>query len=228
MELIKNPSVEKVIRIKNDLFEENTYIYKINDGRCLLIDPGFDAEKVQTMLLNASLAPVAIICTHGHFDHIASVKHFQTLYGCPFYIHDGDSKLMKQSNFHLKIFNIDQRIEVPVPDIFIKEDTVLEAGSESVEFIHTPGHTPGSCLVKIGNSVFSGDTIYKNKVDYTNLPGMNQQHLLQSVLKIWNTIPDDAIIYPGHGASDLFKNIKLNNHKLRTFIGLNTANSNVH
>ncbi len=94
---------------------------------------------------------------------------------------------------------------MPVPDNFIDDQTTLDAGNETVEFIHTPGHTPGSCLIIIGNNVFSGDTIYKNKVDYTNLPGMKQGQLIQSVLKLWNTVSGDTMFYPGHGASELFK-----------------------
>lgn len=211
---------DKITRIRNSVFDENTYIYTLTENKCLVIDPGFDTEKITTTLSELSLTPLAVLCTHGHFDHIAGAKHLQTVYACPVYLHAADLKIMKQSNFFLKVFNTDLTIEVPIPDVLINEETAFVFNNEVVTFIPAPGHTPGGCLIQLGSSYFTGDTIYKNKIDHYNLPGLNKPILIETVSRLWNTIPDSAVLYPGHGEADEFKNIKANNVELRKFIGV--------
>ncbi len=209
-----------IVRIVNSLFKENTYVYLLQNRQCLVIDPGFDFEKIDAFLKDESLQPLAVLCTHAHFDHIASAKQFQTQYGCKVYMHQADMRILKQNNFFLKVFNTDLTIEIPVPDVLISTDEIFEFADEPIQFIHAPGHTPGGCLIKIGTNYFTGDTIYRNKIDHYNLPGLNKPQLKQTVLALWNTLEQEALMFPGHDDFDTFENIKLHNYELRKFVGI--------
>lgn len=210
---------ERIYKIKNKILYSNTYICPTHNGReCILIDPGSDYESIDNKIMELGLKPIGIFCTHGHFDHIASVKKFQKKYNCKFYLHELDLKIAQSSNFLLRIFKIKLFIDIPIPDIFIKKDKTFAIGKNIINVFHTPGHTPGSCTIQFNNSIFPGDLVYFNSIELVNLPGEDKNLLKESIIKIWDLFPYTHFLYPGHGRSGLFGDMKRNNIKIRNFL----------
>jgi glyoxylase-like metal-dependent hydrolase (beta-lactamase superfamily II) len=207
--------------VPNGSFSSNCYIGKTDaPGECIVIDPGLDGNLVNTRLHQLKLRPRWIFCTHGHFDHCGSAAQLQRTYDAPVFMHAADEKTMKASNFMLMALHLPDRIEMPKVN-FITDGFAVEAGA-TLRFLATPGHTPGSCLIRWGKAIFSGDTLYARGVGLSGLPGEDHKRLRQSILKYWDGLPGDCMLYPGHGRIALLENVHTGNIELRTFLGLNT------
>lgn len=216
MELINN----NLYLYKNKIFPSNTYFYLTGNGNnCILIDPGLDNDILLQSAENIGLIPIAIIATHGHFDHIGSAYYFQQKYQAPFYLHSLDLKLVKAANFFLKVAKIDYQISTPFPDNLLTEHkTELPIDGVDVLIQHSPGHSVGSCVIQIKDYLFSGDTLYKKGMGFNNFPGENKEQLKSSIHQVLDNFSDDLLVLPGHGESEYLKNIKLNNVELVNFL----------
>ncbi len=217
MELIK----ESIFLIRNkNFFSSNTYILK-NKGNdeCIIIDPGFDTDIIDNEIQENNLKPIAIVSTHGHFDHIVSVAFLKNKYCIPFYLHEKDIKISQSANFFLKVAQLDYKIETPKPDFLFKgEYDCLSLNGIEMEIYNFPGHSPGSCILKIDNNLFSGDILYKNGLGAGSIPKENPEQLKRSILKIFNIFNNDNLVLPGHGASEYVGVIKKNNLELMNFL----------
>lgn len=224
MELIK----ENIYLIRNKkIFSSNTYIFKnkVND-ECIIIDPGFDLELIEKGIQEHKLKPVAVVSTHGHFDHIGSAAFFKNKYCIPFYLHEGDMKISQSANFYLKVAQLNHKIETPTPDFLFKGDlNRVTINGIDLEVYNLPGHSPGSCIVKIENNLFSGDILYKNGLGAGSVPKENTALLKQSILKIFDIFVDEDLVLPGHGASEYIGAIKNNNTDLKNFLFENNENN---
>ena len=88
-----------VIRVRNSTFASNTYLYRVGTaGACAIIDPGLDQDRIEEQLAAHGLTPRAVLCTHGHFDHVGCAHHFQQTYRIPVYLHRADAALVKSAN----------------------------------------------------------------------------------------------------------------------------------
>lgn len=178
-----------------------------------------DQFAIDRLIEENRLIPTDILATHGHFDHIGSVAFFQKKYGARFHIHELDKKPLSSVNFYLKIVKIEGRIEVPVPDTWWKsEKEEIELGNFRFDVFNFPGHTNGSCVLKIGNSLFSGDTLYAKGVGINHFPGYDNIKLRTSVTRIFEMFDEDLMVYPGHGGSDTLGNIEAKNVELKKFL----------
>ena len=204
--------------VSNDIFPSNTYIFPFGDKECVLIDPGLDQNAIDKVLLQLNLRPTHILATHGHFDHVGSVSYFQKKYGAPFYIHRFDLKLLQSVNFFLKIMKIERMVDVPVPEYFLEDDTILNFGGNSLYVRNLPGHTPGSCVFAIDKCLFTGDILYAKGVGYNPFPGQDKKKLQSAVKEIFCCFNDELIIYPGHGSADNLGNIRSTNIELKKFL----------
>ena len=202
------------------IFSSNTYIFKnkVNE-ECIIIDPGFDEELIDKDIQQNNLRPIAVISTHGHFDHIGSVAFFKNKYNIPFYLHEADMKISQSANFYLKVAQLDHKIETPKPDFLFKgEHDHLILNGIDIEIYNLPGHSPGSCIIKIENNLFSGDIFYKNGLGAGSIPKENSELLKRSILKIFQIFFDEDLVLPGHGASEYLGAIKNNNAELKKFL----------
>ena len=205
--------------ICNGEFSTNAYICSTGTGNeCFLIDPGLDGELISKKLNELKMVPKQIFCTHGHFDHIGSVKKFEDEYGIKSYINRLDVKVAKQSNFLLTAFRMKQRIVVPEFAELMDDGDLVTINGVQLQFIACPGHTDGSCALLVGDVLFSGDTLYSRAVGLSKLPGENKTKLKASIELLLETIGDHVMVLPGHGPPSLMGTIKCDNIKLREFL----------
>ncbi|MFZ4590391.1 MAG: MBL fold metallo-hydrolase [Ignavibacteria bacterium] len=207
-------------RVTNDLYSSNTYFIcnEINNN-CIIIDPGLNEIIIEKRLIDLDLRPIAIIATHGHFDHIGGVSYFKEKYSIPFYLHQNDYKLMKSSNFFLKLSKINKVIKIGEPDCLINENRFrLELSEFELEIINFQGHTDGSCVIKYKDNLFTGDTVFKKGLYINRLPGENTQKLKESITRIFEEYKPSDMCYPGHGSEASIEYIKSNNKELINFL----------
>lgn len=208
-----------VTTVTGGSFSSNCHICTTGTpGECILVDPGLDGALIDAKLQDMSLTPRYVFCTHGHFDHFGSAAFFQKKYAIPVYVHEADQKIMLSSNFLLMVLKIPDRVAMPEATFISGGDFSMDIAGRCLRYIETPGHTPGSCLVEFGDVVFSGDTLYARGVGLSNLPGEDHGLLQASIMRIWDAIPDGSTIYPGHGRSASFGDIKQNNTALLGFL----------
>ncbi len=210
-----------IVIIKNlKVFPSNTYILKnqVNID-CIIIDPGFDEELIETEITKHHLNPIAILATHGHFDHVASVEYFKNKYAIPFYLHIKDERICHSINFYLKIARINLTVKTPKPDFLLHtKEQKISIKSFNLNFYNFPGHSDGSCVIQSENLLFTGDILYKNGLGAGSIPRENPVQLRESILAIYNKFPNDSIILPGHGPSEYLGRIKNNNKELQNFL----------
>lgn len=209
-----------LFKVRNEIFSSNSYILKEKHSDfCLLIDPGLDTQAIDKKLTDLNLKPIAILATHGHFDHIGSVSFFKNKFKIPFYIHEADSKILQSANFYLKIARIDHKIETPKPDVLFKEKKeTINIGSIELCIYNFPGHSSGSCIIQHDKYLFTGDIMYKKGLGFNNFPGEDKAKLKRSIQAVFETFSDDSLVLPGHGDSEYLMNIKNNNQDLINFL----------
>ncbi len=214
-------STEVVHRVKNRFFPSNTYLLgKEGANACIIIDPGVDFERIQQAIQDLVLEPIAILCTHGHFDHLGCIAPLKKAFGnLPYALHEKDFKLAKAANFFGKLAKINVWIEYVKPDLlFNGQKGELNFGAFDLRFENFPGHSDGSCILVIGNSIFGGDLIYSKGVGFNNFPGENKVELKQSILRLLSGYEPQSMIYPGHGESATLAQIQENNQELNEFL----------
>ncbi len=182
-------------------FQVNCYILSMGDNRqAIIIDPGGQKNKIKEALDKHKLRPAFIINTHGHIDHIGLDDEFAV----PIYIHRAEVPMLGNSGLNLSDFlNVPYSVKSPIKVLDDKSKIVLD--EIELEVIHTPGHTKGGiCLLlkkPVNNILFSGDTLFYESVGRTDFAGASATILMKSIKEKLLLLPDDTVIYPGHGRS---------------------------
>jgi hydroxyacylglutathione hydrolase len=183
----------------NGPLRQNCYIVANDGGEALIVDPGSDGGVIAGILEENGWRALAIINTHGHFDHIGAVADLMERLNAPFYLHGGDIDMLRRANLYALVFGSRQPISVPEISVDLKnESTPVMIGDFSVEWIETPGHTPGGVCYIIEECLFSGDTILPGKMSQMKLPGANDEELAHSLRKL-DDLSRDLLMHPGHG-----------------------------
>lgn len=182
------------------MLQTNCYIVEDDQSRALIVDPGAKAEKVIAFLEKEHITPVAIVLTHGHFDHIGAVDALYQQYHIPIYMHHDDYELVSQPS---KQSRATHRIHISSPITFVKEGKQTLHGFE-VEFIHAPGHTEGCMMMIYKGQLFSGDVLFLEDIGRTDLDTSNPSKMKQT-LRIIATLDPDLVVYPGHEESTTLK-----------------------
>lgn len=185
----------------NGRWKQNCYIACSEEGDAVVIDPGSQGDELIALIDKNQWKICAILNTHGHFDHIGAVAALQERYSAPFYLHHADEKLMQRANLYRMVFEAHDPVKIPIMSQDISMlPREFGAGPFNVEWIATPGHTEGSVCLKIEDKLFSGDTLMRNAIGRTDLPGGNREQLIASVRKM-SSLPGDTVVYGGHGES---------------------------
>jgi glyoxylase-like metal-dependent hydrolase (beta-lactamase superfamily II) len=179
--------------------QSNSYLLADEVTReAALFDPGMESESVADILARERLIVTAIINTHGHFDHVFGNAYFKAKTGAPLLMHRADLDLVKRLEEQSLYFGF-RATPSPPPDRFLEEGDEVRVGGIRLRVLHTPGHSAGGiCLVTDGTA-FVGDTLFAGSIGRTDLPGGSAETLLTSIREKLLTLPDDTVIYPGHG-----------------------------
>jgi len=189
--------------------QTNAYIfYNAASRRCLVIDPGAEAEKIAALLSREKLQPLAVVLTHGHADHVGAVTALTSRFHIPVWVHEADDDLMRgpANREFAAMFGVELP---PAAGRLLAAGETLDLDGLALRVIHSPGHTPGSILLYGEGLLFSGDTLFKEDVGRTDLPGGDEAALRRSLDGI-KTLPPRTVILPGHGPSSVLE------HELRS------------
>lgn len=181
--------------------ETNCYIIADEKSKiAAIIDPGENAKQIINAVNEAELKVKYIFLTHGHSDHIAALKEIKEATGAKIVIHELDAHMLTSSESNLS-FLLGERFTQPSADIKLKGSEEFRLGDLFLEIIHTPGHTPGGISIKVGNVVFTGDTLFAGSIGRTDFPGGSFDMLISSIKEKLLKLDDDTKIFPGHGES---------------------------
>lgn len=182
--------------------QTNCY-FAINDDtkEVLIIDPGASAKQLAEKVKEQGLKPVAILLTHGHFDHILAAEAIRDRYQIPIYACQKEEKTLQDPKINLTAYHMDSY--TLKADVYLTDLQAVELAGFSVQMIETPGHTAGSCCyyLKDEGVLFSGDTVFCGSVGRTDFPEGSTAAIVESLHRLLDALPDDTEVYPGHDAS---------------------------
>ena len=196
-------SLMKIDRLILGAYQTNCYILRDSEAAkdCLIIDAGLEADELVDFLAEHELNPVAVVLTHGHADHIAGVAALRESFpDIKVYIHKLDAKLLADTKSNLSAL-AGQPFSVEPADFSLEEDDVIEQAGIKLRVLHTPGHTAGGiCLYSEQEGiVFTNDTLFADSIGRTDFPDGSMVQLVKNIKEKLLTLPDETIVYPGHG-----------------------------
>lgn len=166
----------------------------------VIIDPGDDAEYILNRVKDLEIKPLFILATHGHFDHVLAALELKTALKIPFLANKKDLFLLERAVSSAKFFTGEKDALKPLVDEFIKENDIISFGKKGeLKVIDSPGHSPGGVVFKSRGVIFSGDTLFRNGMGTTEYSYCSQSDLLSSIKNKLFKLPDEIIVYPGHG-----------------------------
>lgn len=191
--------------------ETNCYILMCEyTHETVIIDPGLDNGSIIRQITAMDGQVKYILLTHGHFDHCCGVQNLVDTYSVPILMHCDDVPYVSGAKTHALIYGISIP-NVPLPNCFINDGDLVEVGNISLKTIHTPGHTPGCVCFYTQGYLFSGDTLFNASIGRTDLPGGNFKKIISGIKNKLFLLPDDTIVYPGHGEKTTIGDEKMSN-----------------
>jgi len=196
-------------------YQTNCYILRESKAAedCLIIDTGLQADELVDFLQRHNLDPIAVVLTHGHVDHVTGLAELRSRFpNIKVCIHKLDAGMLTGEKDNLSsiagvLFSPEHA------DFTIEEGDVIEQANIKLAVLHTPGHTPGGiCLYsKDDGIIFTGDTLFADSIGRTDFPGGNGTQLIKSIKQKLCTLPDETIVYPGHGPQTTMEQEKAHN-----------------
>jgi len=203
----------------NNDMGQNIYLYYDEaSSEGVLIDSGCNKEDrytIESIIRENNITIKAILLTHGHYDHIIGVDELRKLTSATIYCHKAEKQMLENPDLNLSVrFGIEAQV---MPDQLLSDEDKFRFGNTTLKVIHTPGHTPGGvCFYDEGNrNLFSGDTLFDDSIGRTDLPSGDHALLVNSINTKLMSLPDDTIVYSGHGAKTTIGKEKKSNQFLK-------------
>ena len=170
-----------------------------NEALAVVIDPGADHEAIQSLLRQEELQLGAIVCTHGHYDHIGAIEELAKQRQAPVFIHPLDAPMLSDAFANLSATFDQQPQSLSIDWQPARAGTDIRVGGVDLRVLDTPGHTPGGISLVVEGAVFCGDALFAGSIGRTDLPGGDYATLIASIKENLFALPDETIVYPGHG-----------------------------
>lgn len=202
----------KIGRIQLGMYQTNCYfLYREGESDAIVIDPADSGDYIYNAMTGKGFNPVAILLTHGHFDHIYGVSELKDKARCKVYAFEAEAELL--NNPHTNCSNSVGRPAIVVPDYLFRDGETCELAGMTFKVIHTPGHTEGSCCFYFEEAgiLVAGDTLFCESIGRSDLPTGSTRKLINSIKEKLCVLPDNTRVYPGHGGSTTIINEKENN-----------------
>jgi hydroxyacylglutathione hydrolase len=205
-------------------FSENTYLVFDETGEGVVIDPGcYEKSEKDTLaqfIENNNLKIKYLLNTHCHIDHVLGNEFVKERYKVPFLIHKNDEPVLRSVKAYAPSYGFNVYHEI-LPDGYLAEGDSVSFGNITLDVLFLPGHAPGHIgfYHKDSASLLSGDVLFEQSIGRTDLPGGDFNTLIKSIHQQIFTLPDDVIVYPGHGNTTTVGEEKISN----PFCGLNIS-----
>jgi hydroxyacylglutathione hydrolase len=204
--------VEKVV---TGALQENCYVVGCAEThQAAVIDPGDDGEKILTLAAAQGLTITQILLTHAHFDHLGAVAGLQRATGAPVALHKGEKFNYKGLAVQAIMFGIATPESFKVAT-WLQGGEKIRIGSLELQVLSTPGHSPGGVCFYGHGQLFSGDVLFKNSIGRADLLGGDVKKLMNSIRSSLLVLPDETLVYPGHGSATTIGDEKKYNPFLR-------------
>lgn len=180
----------------------------------VVIDPGDEPDRILMALAEAELKVAYLIDTHGHFDHVGANKKMKEVTGAVLAIHPDDAPMLSELSRSAATFGLAAE-NSPEPDMLLNDGDKITFGTITLTVIHTPGHSRGGICLYTKGHLFAGDTLFAGSIGRTDLPGGDYDTLIASIKNKLLNLPEDTVVYTGHGPETTLMNEKRMNPFLR-------------
>lgn len=182
----------------------------------LIIDPGDEEEVILKTVRQMGLSISLIVVTHVHIDHIGALSQVKNTTKAGFALHEAEKNYFSAGlNRMLTSFGLESSESPPQPDRLLKDGDLIEVGDLQFKVLHTPGHSPGGICLYGHGMVLTGDTLFNFGIGRTDFPGGNYKQIIKSINNKLLVLPDETIVYPGHGPSSTIGKERKGNPFLR-------------
>ncbi len=196
-----------MLKVKSFVFspiQENTYLLYNEFNECLIIDPGCyfpeEQDELKAFITQSNLKPWMLLNTHCHLDHVFGNKFVAETYGLTLQLHEKEQLLLDYAPTSGLMYNM------PFDNyageyIYLKESDMVKLGEDELKVIEAPGHSPGHICFYCAkqNFIISGDVLFNRSIGRTDLPGGNHETLLKNIREKLFVLPDETVVYSGHG-----------------------------
>ncbi len=197
------------------MLETNCYLVYDDDSlEGVVVDPGDEAAYIQNRIQELGLKVQAVWNTHTHGDHIGANREIVETYKVPLYVHQAEAEWLEDPERNLSM-RIGFPITSPSADCFFEPGAPLELLGHSWTILHTDGHSPGGVSLAADGIVLTGDALFAGSIGRTDLPGGDAELLMRNIREKLYSLPDETIVYPGHGPTTTIGQEKKNNPFVR-------------
>lgn len=194
-------------------FQENTYVLYDDSNEGIVIDPGCyereEKEELKDFILSEKISVKLLLNTHCHVDHVLGNKFVKEYFKVPFLIHQIEESVLRSVKAYGPAYGFNNYEETE-PDSFISENDVIKFGNTELSILFVPGHAPGHIAFYSSKHSFciAGDVLFYRSIGRYDLPGGDYDTLINSIHTKLFTLPENTIIYPGHGPTTTIKDEK--------------------
>lgn len=189
----------------------NCYLLRCDTSRqAVIIDPGDEGARILDAVKASDSQLQAVINTHAHFDHVGANAYIIERTGVDLLLHKDDAPLLARAADHADIYGLSV-VASPAPTRLLQDGDEITVGELTLRVIHLPGHSPGGICLHVGADLFVGDGLFAGSVGRTDLPGGDHEQLISGIREKLLVLPDDTVVYPGHGPVTTIGREKMSN-----------------